>query len=49
MFWFNRDRRGRGRMVVGLTTTYTIRTYHHYHCEFETHSGDTTLCDKVWQ
>jgi hypothetical protein len=24
-------------------------TYHHYSCEFETHSGDTTLFDKVWQ
>jgi len=49
MFWFIRGRRGRGRMVVGFTTTYTISTYHNYRCEFETHSGDTTLFDKVWQ
>jgi len=49
MFWFIRGRRGRGCMVVGFTTTYTISTYHQYRCEFETHSGDTTLFDKVWQ
>ena len=24
-----RDRRGRGRMVVGFTTTYVISAYHH--------------------
>jgi hypothetical protein len=24
-----RDRRGRNRMVVGFTTTYTISAYHH--------------------
>ena len=47
MFWFIRGHRGRGRMVVEFTTTYTIGTYHHYRCEFETHSGDTTLFDKV--
>ena len=34
-------------MVVGLTTTYTISTYQHECCEFESHSWrgvlDTTL------
>ena len=34
-------------MVVRFTTTYAISTYHHKRCEFESHSGDTTLCDKV--
>jgi hypothetical protein len=42
-------RRVRDRMVVGLTTTYAISTYLRYRCEFESHSGDTTLCDKVCQ
>jgi hypothetical protein len=27
---------GRDRMVVGFTTTYAIRTYHHWCCEFST-------------
>ena len=40
-------RRGRQCMVVGFTTTYAISTYHHLRCEFEYHSADTTLCDKV--
>jgi len=26
---YNRDRRGRDRMVVGFTTTYAIGVYHH--------------------
>ena len=43
------SRCGRNRMVVGFTTTYAISTYHHKCCEFESHSGDTTLCDKVCQ
>jgi len=25
----NRDRRGRGRMIVGFITTYAISAYHH--------------------
>jgi len=29
-----RRRRGRYRMVVGLTTTYAISAYHHICCEF---------------
>ena len=47
--------RGRGRdcMVVGFTTTPAISAYHHYSCEFESHSWkgvlDTTLCDKDCQ
>jgi len=45
--------RGRDRLVVGFTTTYAIRAYHHKHCEFESRSWrgvlDTTLCDKVCQ
>jgi hypothetical protein len=44
-------RRGRDRMVLGFTTTYAISAYHHWCCEFESHSWrvvlDTTLCDKV--
>ena len=31
----NRGRRGRGRMVVGFTTSYVIRTYYHWCWEFE--------------
>jgi hypothetical protein len=31
--------RGRDRMVVGFTTTYTISAYHHWCCEFESQSG----------
>ena len=46
-------RRGRDRMVVGLTTTYVISVYHHLSFEFESHSWrgvlDATLCDKVCQ
>ena len=45
------DRRGRDRMVVGLTITCTISAYHHLICEFEPRSWqsvfDTTLYDKV--
>ena len=26
-------------MVVGFTTTYEIRAYHHWCCEFESQSG----------
>jgi len=33
-----RGRRGRNRMVVGLTTTYAIKAYHHWCCEFESRS-----------
>jgi len=44
------ERGGRGRMVVGFTTSYAIGAYHHYSCEFEPCSWqgvlDTTLCDK---
>jgi len=32
-----RGRRGRDRMVVGLTFTCAISSYHHYRCEFESH------------
>ena len=31
-------RRGRDRMVVKFTTTYTIIAYHHWCCEFESRS-----------
>ena len=42
--------RGRDRMLVGFTTTYTISAYHHRSCEFESQGVlDTTLCDKVCQ
>ena len=35
-----RGHRGRGRVVVGLTTIFAIRAYHHWSCEFESHSGE---------
>jgi len=48
-----RGRRGRDRMVVGLTTTHAISAYHHTSCEFEPRLWlgvlDTALCDKVGQ
>ena len=31
-------RGGRGRMVVGFTTTYAISAYHQWYCEFELRS-----------
>ena len=34
-----RGRRGRDRMVVGFTNTYTMSAYHHWCCEFESHLG----------
>jgi hypothetical protein len=34
-----RGRRGRDRMVVRFTTTYEIKGYHHWCCEFESRSG----------
>jgi hypothetical protein len=37
----------RGRMLVGFITTYAVSTYHYERCEFESHSSDKTLCDKV--
>ena len=46
-------RLGRGRMVVGFSTTCAISAYHHYSCEFEPRSWrgvlDKTLCDKDCQ
>jgi hypothetical protein len=35
--------RGRDRMVVAFITTYAISAYHHYHCEFESRSGEVYL------
>jgi len=37
-----RVRRGRDRIIVGITTTYAISAYHHRsrRCEFESRSGD---------
>ena len=29
---------GHDCMVVGFTTTYAISAYHHYSCEFKSHS-----------
>ena len=50
--WFG-NHRDRDRMVVRLTTTFTISTYHHQSCEFESHSWrgtlDTILCDQICQ
>ena len=39
----------RGRMLVGLTATFAISSYHHKRCDFESHLGDTTLCYIVCQ
>jgi hypothetical protein len=36
-------RRGRDRMVVGFKTTYAISAYHHWSCEFESHSREVYL------
>ena len=30
-------------MVVGFKTTYAISAYHHWSCEFESHSGEVYL------
>ena len=42
---------GCDRMVVGFTTTCADNAYHHYRCEFESHSWrsllDTTLSDNL--
>jgi hypothetical protein len=39
IFYVNRmGHHGHDHMVVGLTTTYAISAYHHYSCEFESHS-----------
>jgi hypothetical protein len=44
-----RGRHGCDHMVVGFTTTCADNAYHHYRCEFESHSWrsllDTTLSD----
>jgi len=29
-----------GNLIVWFTTTYAISAYHHYSCEFESHSGE---------
>jgi len=46
---FQRDRRGRDRMVVGFTTTYAISACQYWRYDIESRSGDTTLCDQVCQ
>ena len=38
MITFVQLRRGRGRMVVGFTTTYAISVDHHRCCEFKSQS-----------
>ena len=35
-----RGRRDRDRTVIGFITTYEICTYHHKHCEFESHTDE---------
>ena len=53
MYLCNGGRHGRDHMVIGFTTTYAISIYHHWSCEFESHSWqgalNTTLCYKVCQ
>ena len=46
-----RGHHGRDCMVVGFTTTYAIRAYHHWCCGFDSRSGRGVqhLCDKVCQ
>ena len=41
-----RGRRDHYRMVVGLTTTCAISAYHHYSCEFKSHSYDK-VCQRL--
>ena len=38
-----RGHSGSHRMVVGFTSTFAISAYHHWSCEFESHSGDVYL------
>jgi hypothetical protein len=44
---------GRDGMVIWFTSNCAISAYHHWRCEFESHSWrgvlDTTSCDKVCQ
>ena len=53
LYFAKTNRRGRDRVVVGLTTTCAISVYHHLSCEFESFSWrgvlDTTLCYKDCQ
>jgi hypothetical protein len=44
---FHTSKGGCDRRVVGFTATYAISTYNHSRCELESHSGETTLCDKL--
>jgi len=42
LYWINyRSRHGSDPMIVRITTTYmyAISVYHHWSCEFESHSG----------
>jgi hypothetical protein len=38
-----RGRRGHDRIVVGFTIAYAISSYHHWNCEFESHSDQMYL------
>ena len=40
MSYLGGDRRGRDRMVLGLTTTYAISVNHHYRCKLESRSDE---------
>ena len=44
---------GRDGMVIWFTSNCAFSAYHHWRCEFESHSWrgvlDTTSCDKVYQ
>jgi hypothetical protein len=40
LYFWNRGRCGRDRMVVRFTTTCTISACHHLSCEFESCSGE---------
>jgi len=35
-------------MIVGLTTTFVIRAYHHWSCEFESRSGEVYSINIMW-
>jgi hypothetical protein len=39
VFKYSKPSRGRDRMVVGKTTTYSINAYHHWCYQFESRSG----------
>jgi len=46
--YYTGDHRGRDCMVVGFIATCAIFAYHHYSCEFESHSWRGVLYNIMW-